>query len=582
MYSSAIQSCSSPFLRLISPSTLNSCKFLRPLLCFTKRPRTNHSAAEVSTSVPRTSKTVKNEVNKGANASKSVQSFTGHDTFFVEEGVTWKTLGVSEELENALMAAGLSRPSLVQAAAIPSILSGKDVVVAAETGSGKTHGYLVPIIHNLCGMYGPFENGMKKGRSGAQKFALVLCPNAMLCEQAARMASNLHGPHGDPLLKVMAVCGSQGWPVVQPDVLISTPGTLLNCLFAFDPRKRRRTAFIRDVKYVVFDEADMLLCGSFKNQIVRLINMFRLEEKQLSKAMESGLDCSAEADSTSWIDFKPEEDEQLSSVSDSESEDLHDEFNDEDDLSEEKVDLPGKRKDWLRSRKLYKRSKQYIFVAATLPESGKKTAGGVLKRLYPQATLVSGSFLHRHNPRLEQRWIEVTVETQVETLINSIKEGWAFKQSDSTATVKRTMVFANTVNAVDSVAKILLKAGIECMRYHRETSSEERAETLKVFQEKGGVLVCTDAAARGLDIQNVSHIIQAEFATSAVDFLHRVGRTARAGQPGLVTSLYTEANRALVEAVRQAKTFGQPVEGAFSRKRSFRNKLKKAHKLTAS
>lgn len=96
------------------------------------------------------------------------------------------------------------------------------------------------------------------------------------------------------------------------------------------------------------------------------------------------------------------------------------------------------------------------------------------------------------------------------------------------------------------------------------------------------MLVCTDAAARGLDIQNVSHIIQAEFATSAVDFLHRVGRTARAGQPGLVTSLYTEANRALVEAVRQAKTFGQPVEGAFSRKRSFRNKLKKAHKLTAS
>lgn len=526
--------------------------------------------------------TVKKYADKVANANKSFKSFTGQDTFFVEEGVTWKTLGVSEELENALLAAGLSRPSLVQAAAIPSILSGKDVIVAAETGSGKTHGYLVPVIQNLRGMYGLLENGIKKGRSGARKFALVLCPNAMLCEQAVRMASNLHGPYGDPLLKVMAVSGSQGWPVVQPDVLISTPGTLLNWLFAFDPRRWRRTAFVRDVKYVVFDEADMLLCGSFKNQIVRLINMFRLEEKQLSKAMESGFDGSGESDSMSWIDFKPEEDEQLNLVSDGESEDLHDAFNDEDDLSEEKLDGPDKKKDWLRSRKIYKRSKQYIFVAATLPESGKKTAGGMLKRLYPEATWVSGSFLHRHNPRLEQRWIEVTVETQVEALINSIKEGWAFKQSDSTATVKRTMVFANTVNSVDSVAKILLRDGIECMRYHRETSSEERAETLKVFQEKGGVLVCTDAAARGLDIQNVSHIIQAEFATSAVDFLHRVGRTARAGQPGLVTSLYTEANRALVDAVRQAKTFGQPVEGAFSRKRSFRNKLKKAHKLRAS
>lgn len=583
MYYSAFQSSRSPFLRLISPSILNSSKSLQPTFCYTERPRKNHSAVEVSASVPRTSTTVNKYADKVANANKSVKSFKGHDTFFVEEGVTWKTLGVSEELENALLAAGLSRPSLVQAAAIPSILSGKDVIVAAETGSGKTHGYLVPIIQNLRGMYEPLENGgTKKGRSGAQKFALVLCPNAMLCEQAARMASNLHGPHGDPLLKVMAVCGSQGWPVVQPDVLISTPGTLLNWLFAFDPRRWRRTAFVRDVKYVVFDEADMLLCGSFKNQIIRLINMFQLEEKQLSKAMESGFDGSGEVDSMSWIDFKPEEDKQLNLVSDGESEDLHDAFNDEDEHSEEKLDGPYKKKDWLRSRKIYKRSKQYIFVAATLPESGKKTAGGMLKRLYPEATWVSGSFLHRHNPRLEQRWIEVTVETQVEALINSIKEGWAFKQSDSTTTVKRTMVFANTVNSVDSVAKILPKAGIECMCYHRETTSEERAETLKVFQEKGGVLVCTDAAARGLDIQNVSHIIQAEFATSAVDFLHRVGRTARAGQPGLVTSLYTEANKALVEAVRQAKTFGQPVEGAFSRKRSFRNKLKKAHKLTAS
>ncbi|TKY58585.1 DEAD-box ATP-dependent RNA helicase 22 [Spatholobus suberectus] len=137
------------------------------------------------------------------------------------------------------------------------------------------------------------------------------------------------------------------------------------------------------------------------------------------------------------------------------------------------------------------------------------------------------------------------------------------------------MVFANTVESVEAVAKILLRSGIECSHYHKNCTLEERAQTLVDFNEKGGVLVCTDAAARGVDIPNVLHVIQADFATSAVDFLHRVGRTARAGQIGLVTSMYTESNRELVDAVRRAGELGQPVETAFSRKRSFRNKLKK-------
>ncbi|KAM1194298.1 hypothetical protein ACFX15_020608 [Malus domestica] len=137
------------------------------------------------------------------------------------------------------------------------------------------------------------------------------------------------------------------------------------------------------------------------------------------------------------------------------------------------------------------------------------------------------------------------------------------------------MVFANTVEAVESVAKILKRAGIECYQYHKDCSLEDRAKTLVDFQEKGGIFVCTDSAARGVDIPNVSHVIQADFATSAVDFIHRVGRTARAGQYGLVTSMYTESNRDLVAAVRRAGELDLPVETAFSRKRSFRNKLKK-------
>lgn len=70
------------------------------------------------------------------------------------------------------------------------------------------------------------------------------------------------------------------------------------------------------------------------------------------------------------------------------------------------------------------------------------------------------------------------------------------------------MVFTNTVDAAESVAKILQRVGIKCLSYHSETSLEERATNLATFRENGGVLVCTDAAARGLDIPNVSHVVQ--------------------------------------------------------------------------
>ncbi|KAI7999105.1 DEAD-box ATP-dependent RNA helicase 22 [Camellia lanceoleosa] len=498
----------------------------------------------------------------------------GTDTFFAQESISWNSLGVSNRLSEALSNIGLDRPSLVQASCIPCILLGNDVVVAAETGSGKTHGYLIPLMDKLCITPDNSVNSTADLESNLpHQLSLVLCPNVMLCEQVVRMADCLCGDNGEPLLRVAAVCGRQGWPVEEPDIIVSTPAALLNYLYAIDPERRRRSDFVRGVKYVVFDEADMLLCGSFQNQVVRLINMLRFDEKLLSRMRRPVVDKPVDSYSDSPMDIESEDDKDLQTEIVPE-EDEGDEGS-SDDITEGIEADSTKRRDWKRVRKIYERSKQYIFVAATLPENGKKTAGGVLKRMFPDASWVSGHYLHHHNPRLEQRWIEVTVDTQVDVLIDSVKQGLKSKAFGSDSGFRRTMVFANTVEAVEAVAKILVGAGIECLRYHSDTSFEERAKNLVDFQQKGGVLVCTDAAARGLDVPNVSHVIQAEFSMSAVDFLHRVGRTARAGQPGLVTSLYNESNRSLVAAVRQAGTLGQPVEKAFSRKRGFRNKLKK-------
>lgn len=226
-----------------------------------------------------------------------------------------------------------------------------------------------------------------------------------------------------------------------------------------------------------------------------------------------------------------------------------------------------RRTDWLQSQKQYKRSKQYVFVAATLPQSGKSSPGAVLKQKFPAMTWIHGNLLHRHNPTLEHRWVQVTEDNNLLSLLVA-----ALHDSQYNG---RVLVFANSVEGVDAIARVLDHSELKCMRYHRDLTPEEKAVNLQVFEQEGGILVCTDAAARGLDIPNITHVIQAEFATSAVDFIHRIGRTARAGQPGLVTSIYTDASLELVNAMRDAVTAALPVEGAFSRKRSLRRKIKK-------
>lgn len=101
----------------------------------------------------------------------------------------------------------------LQAASIPPILAGNDLVLAAETGSGKTHGYLVPLFHkHLC--------TTTTTNDTTSPISLVLCPNVMLCEQVVRMASCICNDHGEPLLRVAAVCGRQV-PNCNPPSIIS-------------------------------------------------------------------------------------------------------------------------------------------------------------------------------------------------------------------------------------------------------------------------------------------------------------------------------------------------------------------------
>lgn len=170
----------------------------------------------------------------------------------------------------------------------------------------------------------------------------------------------------------------------------------------------------------------MLLCGSFQNQIIRLIHMLRFDEKllsRMSKSMEEKIgggvhELDEELDDNFDEELDHELDDDLNHELDEESDELDGESdtgvslaeasyenqteNEELlDSSKAKENSSGRRArtGWRRVREIYKRSKQYVFVAATLPKSGKKTAGGVLKKMFPDATWVNGAHLHRHNPR---------------------------------------------------------------------------------------------------------------------------------------------------------------------------------------
>lgn len=139
----------------------------------------------------------------------------------------------------------------------------------------------------------------------------------------------------------------------------------------------------------------MLICGSFQNKVIRLINLLRFDEKLLSRAKKSVGELPEKPESSLLLDDDLEVEEELPTEATSEDDD-----NTHQDIVNIKNEAESvKQRDWKRVRKIYERSKQYIFVAATLPVNGKKTAGAILKHMFPDAQWVSGNYLHCHNPR---------------------------------------------------------------------------------------------------------------------------------------------------------------------------------------
>jgi superfamily II DNA/RNA helicase len=436
------------------------------------------------------------------------------------------------------------------------VLRGQHTVIAAETGSGKTFAYLAPLISRL------LAATPAAGPSRTPLAAVVLCPNAMLAAQVANAANSLCDAAGAPLLRAVALSPSlslraaadQGAPLV-----VATPARLLEELFAFRSGRWKHGAYpaaVHAVRCLVVDEADMLLTGGFEAATKRCVQLFdAAEAARAAGRLAAGPPPDIEEPAASW--------------------DMREVFGEEGDApaaGEEEGDAPAAPLpvDVPLSQAAPEPlpPRQYIFAAATLHSSGRRTPGETLRSGFPEAAWVAGPRLHRAASQLTHAWAMVTSEERPAAVADVLRAHSG----------GQTLVFANTVAEAAALAEWLVEHAPElaCGAYHGGMPTVARTEALDAF--RAGVLqvmVCTDAGARGLDVPGVRHVVQASFALSAMDYLHRAGRTARAGAPGRLTSFYDEAAAPLVEAVRTAVDAGQPVDAAFSRKRSFAKKRAK-------
>lgn len=465
------------------------------------------------------------------------------NTTFAELGIT------SKPLCNALASLRFRTPTLVQQQAIPKILEGPDLVIAAETGCGKTLAYLLPLMELLL-----------SGKTvSSQKYppVIVLCPTRELCTQILNVITQLCEAMGTTFLLPRMVVGTEEFPAPFQkitDILITTPT-------AFE--ENESNDLYTSCYHLVLDEADFLLSDT-NSQTTR--NM-------LTKFLRA-------------YDKKNKPDHSI----------------------------------------------QFIFVGATIPAKGTRSVDSYLRHFFPKLEWLSTSLFHRHKPNLKQIWIEapcepwelaklgtwrlaldannknnssnnenneqvkakleqptlsysiegVTKPPIVGELITPVAEKRLAMLYDALGedTSRRTVIFCSTLLACQQVAKYLTDKKRSFVVLHGKSPPIPRQEALSKFAKgEASIFICTNAATRGLDL-DVDHVIQYDFAENVVDHLHRIGRTGRVSRSNdgskeaSVTNFFTVINRALVNTIRAHGD--EPLVGAFSRKASFRKKLKEA------
>jgi ATP-dependent RNA helicase RhlE len=356
-------------------------------------------------------------------------------------------LGLAQPLLKALAAEGYVTPTPIQAQAIPPVMLGKDLLGIAQTGTGKTAAFALPILHRLA------QDRKPAPRRGAR--CLVLSPTRELATQIAE-SFKTYGAHMGMTVTVV-FGGAKYGPQIKAlttgvDILVATPGRLIDHL-------GERTADLSSTEILVLDEADQMLDLGFLQPIRRIV---------------SGMS----------------------------------------------------------------RKRQNLFFSATMPTE----IGKLANELLVDPVTVTVTPVASTAERVEQRLLFIEAPRKRALLAELFEDN----------AVSRGLVFTRTKRGADRVAKYLEDAGVMAAAIHGDKTQSQRERALAAFKAgKVRALIATDIAARGIDVDGVSHVIQYELPQTPEAYVHRIGRTARAGATGIAISFCADDERNLLKDIQK-------------------------------
>ena len=392
--------------------------------------------------------------------------------------MSFHNLGLSKPLLDALAAKNYSQATPIQSQAIPTVLSGRDLLGIAQTGTGKTAAFMLPSLDRLAAN----RNIPRPG----QIRMLVLAPTRELASQIAASAQT-YGRFMHLSVGVIfgGVPNSKSVRTVARglDVLVATPGRLLDLV-------DQRALSLRDLEILVLDEADQMLDLGFIHALKRIVSL-----------------------------------------------------------------IPPKR--------------QTLFFSATMPRAIKELAD----RYLTNPAEVAVTPVAKTADRVQQKVVMVNQPEKTALLT-------LFLQSDEQ--IERTLVFSRTKHGADKIVRMLGAAGIEANAIHGNKSQAQRERAIAEFRSgQTPVLIATDIAARGIDIPGVSHVINYDLPEVPEQYVHRIGRTARAGAEGQAIAFCAHDERGLlrdIERLTRQKIEVAPLPADFVEQSEALKRLKPAPK----